>query len=228
MTRFDAAIRAMSEHALGMVGDGQVIGLGSGRAAIALVKALAARVNREGISITGVPTSLQIKLAAEAGGIPLIEADQIGASGGIDITFDGADQIDAARTVVKGGGGALLRENIVASSSKKFVVMADETKFAQVLDRDVPVEVHPLARAHAAGAVRRLGGDPRLRVLDRGYPFVTENGGIILDCQFGPVARPVQLRRRLVGVAGVLEVGIFDRRPDIIYKARSGGRFDVI
>lgn len=228
MTRFDAAIRAMSEHALGMVGDGQVIGLGSGRAAIALVKALAARVSREGISITGVPTSLQIKLAAEAGGIPLIEADQIGASGGIDITFDGADQIDAARTVVKGGGGALLRENIVASSSKKFVVMADETKFARVLDRDVPVEVHPLARAHAAGAVRRLGGDPRLRVLDRGYPFVTENGGIILDCQFGPVARPVQLRRRLVGVAGVLEVGIFDRRPDIIYKARGGGRFDVI
>lgn len=228
MTRFDAAIRAMSEHALGMVGDGQVIGLGSGRAAIALVKALAARVNREGISITGVPTSLQIKLAAEAGGIPLIEADQIGASGGIDITFDGADQIDAARTVVKGGGGALLRENIVASSSKKFVVMADETKFAQVLDRDVPVEVHPLARAHAAGAVRRLGGDPRLRVLDRGYPFVTENGGIILDCQFGPVAKPVQLRRRLVGVAGVLEAGIFDRRPDIIYKARGGGRFDVI
>ena len=228
MTRFDAAIRAMSEHALGMVGDGQVIGLGSGRAAIALVKALAARVSREGISITGVPTSLQIKLAAEAGGIPLIEADQIGASGGIDITFDGADQIDAARTVVKGGGGALLRENIVASSSKKFVVMADETKFAQVLDRDVPIEVHPLARAHAAGAVRRLGGDPRLRVLDRGYPFVTENGGIILDCQFGPVARPVQLRRRLAGVAGVLEVGIFVRRPDIIYKARGGGRFDVI
>lgn len=228
MTRFDAAIRAMSEHALGMVGDGQVIGLGSGRAAAALVKALAARVGREGISITGVPTSLQIKLAAEAVGIPLIEADQIGASGGIDITFDGADQIDAARTVVKGGGGALLRENIVASSSKKFVVMADETKFAQVLDRDVPVEVHPLARAHAAGAVRRLGGDPRLRVLDRGYPFVTENGGIVFDCRFGPVTRPVQLRRRLAGVAGVLEVGIFDRRPDVIYKARGGGRFDVI
>lgn len=227
MTEFGAAIRAVSEHALGMVRDGQVVGLGSGRAAAALVKALAARAGEGGISITGVPTSLQIKLAAEEVGIPLIEADQIGA-GGIDIAFDGADQIDAARTVIKGGGGALLRENIVASSSKKFVVMADATKFVQVLDRDVPVEVHPLARAYAADAVRRLGGEPRLRLLDRGYPLVTENGGVILDCRFGPVRKPVQLRRRLAGVAGVLEVGIFDRRPDVIYKAMGGGRFDVI
>ena len=226
--RFDAAIRAMAEHALGMVRDGQVIGLGSGRAAAALVRALAARAADGGIGITGVPTSLQIKMEAEAGGIPIIEADQIGEAGGIDIAFDGADQIDAARTVIKGGGGALLRENIVASSSKKFVVMADETKFAQVLDRDVPVEIHPLARAHAAGAVRRMGGEPRLRLLERGYPFVTENGGVILDCRFGPIERPVPLRRRLAGIAGVLEVGIFDRRPDVVYKARGGGRFDVI
>lgn len=230
--KFDAAISGMSEHALGMVRDGQVIGLGSGRAAAALVRALATRAAAAdgggGMSITGVPTSLQIKMAAEAGGIPLIEADQIGEAGGIDIAFDGADQIDASRTVIKGGGGALLRENIVASSSKKFVVMVDETKFAQVLDRDVPVEIHPLSRAHAAGAVRRMGGEPRLRLLDRGYPFVTENGGVILDCRFGPIERPIPLRRRLAGIAGVLEVGIFDRKPDVVYRARSGGRFDVI
>lgn len=224
---FDTAIRAMSEHAAGTVRDGQVIGLGSGRAAVALVRALAARAG-DGISVTGVPTSLQIKMVAEEAGMPLIEADQIGEAGGIDVAFDGADQIDGARTVIKGGGGALLRENIVASSSKRFVVMADETKFAKVLDRDVPVEIHPLARAHAAGAVRKMGGEPRLRLLDRGYPFVTENGGVILDCRFGPIKRPVPLRRRLAGIAGVLEVGIFDRRPDVVYRARGGGRFDVI
>lgn len=227
MTRFDAAIKAMSEHALGMVRDGQVIGLGSGRAATALVRALAARASEGGISVSGVPTSLQIKLVAEAGRIPLAEADRIGA-GGIDVVFDGADQVDAGRTVIKGGGGALLRESIVASAAKKFVVMADETKFAQVLDRDVPVEVHPLARSYAADAVRKMGGEPRLRLLDRGYPFVTENGNVVLDCAFGPIQRPAPLRRRLAGVAGVAEVGIFARRPDVIYRARAGGRFDVL
>lgn len=227
MTGFDAAIKAMSEHALGLVGDGQVVGLGSGRAATALVKALAARVARGEISVSGVPTSLQIKLIAEAGGIPLAEADRVGA-GGIDVAFDGADQIDAGRTVIKGGGGALLRENIVASAAKKFVVMADETKFARVLDRDVPVEVHPLARSYAADAVRGMGGRPRLRLLGRGYPFVTENGNVVLDCGFGPVERPAALRRRLSGVAGVAEVGIFARRPDVVYRARAGGRFDVL
>ena len=227
MTRFDAAIKAMSEHALGLVRDGQVVGLGSGRAATALVKALAARVGRGEISVSGVPTSLQIKLVAEAGGIPLAEADQIGAAG-IDVVFDGADQIDAGRTVIKGGGGALLRENIVASAAKRFVVMADETKFARVLDRAVPVEVHPLARSYAADAVRGMGGRPRLRLLGRGYPFVTENGNVVLDCEFGPVERPAALRRRLSGVAGVAEVGIFARRPDVVYRARAGGRFDVL
>lgn len=227
MTRFDAAIKAMSEHALGLVRDGQVVGLGSGRAATALVKALAARVGRGEISVSGVPTSLQIKLVAEAGGIPLAEADHIGAAG-IDIVFDGADQIDACRTVIKGGGGALLRENIVASAAKRFVVMADETKFARVLDRAVPVEVHPLARSYAADAVRGMGGRPRLRLLGRGYPFVTENGNVVLDCEFGPVERPAALRRRLSGVAGVAEVGIFARRPDVVYRARAGGRFDVL
>ena len=227
MTRFDAAIRAMSEHALGMVRDGQVVGLGSGRAATALARALVARAGEGGISVTGVPTSLQIKLVAEAGRIPLAEADRIGA-GGIDVVFDGADQIDAGRTVVKGGGGALLRENIVASAAKKFVVMADETKFVPVLDRDIPVEVHPLARSYAADAVRKMGGSPGLRLLDRGYPFVTENGNVVLDCAFGPIQRPAPLRRRLAGVAGVAEVGIFARKPDVIYRARAGGRFDVL
>lgn len=227
MTRFDAAIRAMSEHALGMVRDGQVVGLGSGRAATALARALAARAGEGGISVTGVPTSLQIKLVAEAGRIPLAEADRIGA-GGIDVVFDGADQIDAGRTVVKGGGGALLRENIVASAAKKFVVMADETKFVPVLDRDIPVEVHPLARSYGADAVRKMGGRPSLRLLDRGYPFVTENGNVVLDCAFGPIQRPAPLRRRLAGVAGVAEVGIFARKPDVIYRARAGGRFDVL
>lgn len=227
MTRFDAAIRAMSEHALGMVRDGQVVGLGSGRAATALARALAARAGEGGIRVSGVPTSLQIKLVAEAGRIPLAEADRIGA-GGIDVVFDGADQIDAGRTVVKGGGGALLRENIVASAAKKFVVMADETKFVPVLDRDIPVEVHPLARSYAADAVRKMGGRPSLRLLDRGYPFVTENGNVVLDCAFGPIQRPAPLRRRLAGVAGVAEVGIFARKPDVIYRARAGGRFDVL
>ncbi len=221
---FDGAIKALSTDALRFVKDGQVLGLGSGRAATAFVRSLSRHILDRNIAIRAVPTSLQIKLVAQQGGIPLVEADQ---AERIDIVFDGADQIDSQKNMIKGGGGALLQENILISAAKKVVIMADDSKFAKNLDMPVPVEVHPSARTTAAGLVAKLGGRPRLRLLDRGYPFVTENGGVILECDFGVIENPRLLRQKLVGLAGVLEAGIFTRKPDVIYRARAGGKFDV-
>lgn len=222
---YDDAIRALSSDALRHVKDHSVIGLGSGRAATALVKSLSKLIKAKNLQIVGIPTSLQIKLAAEKGGIPLAEADQVDH---IDVVFDGADQVDSQKFVIKGGGGALLRENILFSLAKKVVVVADKTKFAKNLSRKIPVEVHPLARTTVERNILKLGGDAQIRTLDRGYPFFTENGNIILDCDFGTIKNPKALTQKIKQIPGVLESGIFLRRPDIIYKAKAGGKFEIL
>ncbi len=222
---YDSAISALSNDALKFVKDNYVIGLGSGRAATALVKSLALLIKEKKFNIKGVPTSLQIKLIAEKAGIPIVESDQVDH---IDVVFDGADQIDSQKFVIKGGGGALLRENILFSLAKKIVVMADKTKFVKNFTRTVPVEVHPLARNLVTNTIQKLGGKTTLRSLDRGYPFFTENGNIILDCDFGTIKNPKALTQKIKQIPGVMESGIFLRKPDVIYKAKTGGKFEII
>ena len=222
---FDGAIKALSLDALKNVKDGHVIGLGSGRAATALVKSLSRYIKTKNISVSCVPTSMQIKLIAEKGGLQLIEPDQIDK---IDLVFDGADQIDKNKFLIKGGGGALLKENILISAAKKVIIMADSSKFVKDFNRTVPVEVQPLARQIVWKKMENLGGKPELRILDRGYPFVTENGNIILDCDFGVIKNPKILQQKLINVPGVIEVGIFTRKPDIIYKAKANGKFEIL
>ena len=222
---FDNAISALSKDALRYVKDGQVLGLGSGRAATAFVKSLSAYIKTKKIEIKGVPTSLQIKLIAEQGGIPIIESDQIDK---IDVVFDGADQIDSEKNLIKGGGGALLKENILINAAKKVVIMADSSKFVKKFNRPVPIEVHPLARKTVIGSIEKLNGKVTLRTLQRGYPFITENGNIILDCDFGVINKPKILAEKIIRLAGVMEVGIFTRKPDVIYKAKTNGNFEVI
>jgi len=221
---YDDAITALSNDAVKLVKNHQTIGLGSGRSATAFVKSLSSLVKKKKFNIKCVPTSLQIKLEAEKGNLHLIDTvlDKI------DIVFDGADQIDKGKNLIKGGGGALLRENILINAAKKVVIMADDSKFVTNFDRSVPVEVHPLARNTVTKNISKIGGKPKIRILDRGYPFITENGNIILDCNFGVIKKPKLLREKIKNISGVLEVGIFTRKPDVIYKARSSGKFDVI
>jgi len=221
---YDDAIKALSEDALKLVKNHQIIGLGSGRSATAFVKSLSLFVKKKKLNIRCIPTSLQIKLEAEKGKLHLMDTvlDKI------DIVFDGADQIDKGKNLIKGGGGALLRENILISAAKKVVIMADDSKFVTNFNREIPVEVHPLARNTVIKAISKIGGKPSIRTLDRGYPFVTENGNIILDCNFGVIKKPKLLQENIKKISGVLEVGIFTRKPDIIYKAKSNGKFDVI
>ena len=221
---YDDAITALSNHAVKLVKNHQTIGLGSGRSATAFVKSLSSLVKKKKFNIKCVPTSLQIKLEAEKGKLHLMDT----VLGKIDIVFDGADQIDKGKNLIKGGGGALLRENILINAAKKVVIMADDSKFVTNFDRSVPVEVHPLARNTVTKHISKIGGRPKIRTLDRGYPFITENGNIILDCNFGVIKKPKLLREKIKSISGVLEVGIFTRKPDIIYKARSNGKFDII
>ena len=222
---FDDALLALSNNALKFVKDDYVIGLGSGRATTVLVKSLAKLIKLKNYNIKGIPTSLQIKLIAEKGGIPLVEADQVDH---IDVVFDGADQINSQKFVIKGGGGALLRENILFSLAKKIVVMADKTKFVKNFTMAVPVEIHPLARNSVANSIQKPRGKATLRSLDRGYPFIIENGNIILDCDFGTINNPKVLSQKIKQIPGVMESGIFLRKPDIIYKAKTGGKFEII
>jgi|TARA_Y100000310_G_scaffold149551_1_gene148901 ribose 5-phosphate isomerase A len=221
---YDDAIKALSNDALKLVKNHQTIGLGSGRAATAFVKSLSLFVKKKKLNVKCIPTSLQIKLEAEKGKLHLMDTilDKI------DIVFDGADQIDRGKNLIKGGGGALLRENILINAAKKVVIMADESKFVTNFNRNVPVEVHPLARSTVTKHISKIGGKSTIRTLDRGYPFITENGNIILDCNFGVIKKPKLLQEKIKKISGILEVGIFTRKPDIIYKARSNGKFDII
>ena len=222
---YDDAMEALSSDALKLIKNNQVIGLGSGRAATSLVKSLAKLIKLKNYNIKGIPTSLQIKLVAEKAGIELIQSDQVNH---IDIVFDGADQIDSEKYVIKGGGGALLRENILFSLANKVVVMADKTKFVKNFTRTVPIEIHPLARNKIINSIKKLGGESKIRSLDRGCPFFTENGNIILDCDFGTIKNPKTLTQKIKLIPGVLESGIFLRKPDIIYKAKTNGKFEII
>jgi len=220
----DDAIKALSPQALKMVKNNFVIGLGSGRAATSIVRSLSSHLKKNHLSVVAIPTSLQIKIEAEKGGIPIIEPDQIDH---IDLVFDGADQIDANGNMIKGGGGALLREKILISIAKRVVIIADESKFVKKLNRSVPIEVHQFARNIATIQIRKLGGKPHMRLLDRGYPFVTENGNIILDCEFGKISKPRELASKIIEIPGVIEVGIFSK-PDIIYKIKENGKFETL
>ncbi len=222
---YDDAISALSKDALKFVKDNSVVGLGSGRAATSFVKSLGKLIKENKYKIKGVPTSLQIKLTAENSGIQLVESDQVNH---LDYVFDGADQIDSQKYLIKGGGGALLRENVLINMAKKVVIMADESKFVKSLNRKIPVEVHPAARGLVEQSIKKLSGKPTVRTLDRGYPFFTENGNIILDCNFGTIQKPKQLSQKIKQLAGVMESGIFTKKPDVIYKAKTKGRFQII
>lgn len=218
------AIRKLAHDAVkNFVKPDQVIGLGSGSTAAIIVREMASLDFKE--TLQCVPTSLQIKIEAEKNGLRFADESQIPH---IDVVFDGADQIDSKLNMIKGGGGALLREKILISSAKKVVIAADESKFVAAFSRSVPVEVHPLARTAVAIKLAQSGGQPALRTLDKGYPFMTENGNIILDTTFASIPDPKKMEMDLKGIAGVMEVGLFTRKADVYYRAKNDGTFKIV
>jgi ribose 5-phosphate isomerase A len=217
------AVQKLAKDAVKRAKGAKVVGLGSGSTAAHIVREMARLPGKE--SIEFVPTSLQIKIEAEKSALRIADESRIP---DIDIVFDGADQIDGKFNMIKGGGGALLREKILISSAKQLVIVADATKFVQSFSRSVPIEVHPMARSAVSKKLAEIGGKPALRTLDKGYPFVTENGNVILDTTFASIPDPKKKEVELKSIAGVLEVGLFTRRADVYYKAKDDGTFETI
>ena len=198
----ETAARAAVE----LVRDGQIVGLGTGSTAAYAVRFLGERV-RAGLKIRGISTSVKTKELAASLGIPLSTLEEFQQ---IDITIDGADEVDPELRLIKGGGGALLREKIVASVTRQFVVIADSSKQVASLGKfPVPVEVIPFAQTLVAKKIEGLGASVKAREYAYGNPFVTDEGHHILDCSFGEIADPEELAGELDRMPGVVEHGLF-------------------
>ena len=202
----EEAKRRAADYAVGRVRDRQIVGLGTGSTAAFALEGLARRV-REGLSIKGVPTSLATERIARELSIPLVELNEVDV---IDITLDGADEIDGDFNMIKGGGGALTREKLVALASVKRVILVDESKLVSKLgeSHSLPVEVLPFAWRSSARLLNELGCTTSLRMLGEA-PFVTDNGNYIVDCDFGPIENAGLLEKSIKLLPGVIESGLF-------------------
>ncbi|MEO7145969.1 MAG: ribose-5-phosphate isomerase RpiA [Bryobacteraceae bacterium] len=199
---------AAAEAAAALVAEGMIVGLGSGSTAALAVNALGKRV-KDGLRITGIPTSEHTAVQARALGIPL---STLAEHTHIDVTIDGADEVERGTlNLIKGHGGALLREKIIASASARLIVVVDESKLVERLGTHfaVPVEVVPFGWQATAVRLNEMGAHPSLRLAPDGREFVSDGGHYILDCAFGPISTPGALARELDSVVGLVEHGLF-------------------
>lgn len=205
----------LAARAMGLVEPGMLVGLGSGRAASAFARALGAQVAR-GLPVRGVATSGATARLARELGIPLVGLEE----GIIDLTVDGADEVDPRLDLIKGYGGALVRERIVAAASRRLVILVGREKLVPVLGSRgrLPVEVIPFAVAPVMRALAGLGCRPALRT-GAGAPFVTDNGNWIIDCGVRPIEAPADLARDLRGVPGLVDAGLFLGLADLVLVA---------
>jgi ribose 5-phosphate isomerase A len=218
----EEAKRNAALEAVKHVKDGFIVGLGSGSTAAYAIEALGERIRRERLSVLGVPTSYQAFLLAVKHGIAVTTMEEHPT---INLTIDGADQIDANLNLIKGMGGALAREKIVASASKQNIIIADESKRVKVLGENghsVPVEVLPFAISLAKRKIEEIGGKPVLREgKGKVGPVITDNGNVIIDAVFGLVEKPATLEERLKMIPGVVETGLFVGLADMAYVGTS-------
>jgi ribose 5-phosphate isomerase A len=203
------------ERALELVPNGSRIGLGSGRAAQAFVKALGERVRRGSLHVYGVPASQQTEDLAMQEDVPLLTLDQVGT---LDLTVDGADEVDPNLDLIKGYGRALVREKIVAASSRRLIILVGDEKLVPRLGSrgKLPVEVTPFALPLCERRLSELGCRPVLYLLRNGSPFVTDNGNHILDCQIDPITDAAQLECDIRAIPGVVGTGLFLGMADIV------------
>lgn len=218
----DVYKRAAAEAAASLVEDGMVIGLGSGSTASFAVDALARRY-RQGMHFVGIPTSEATASQAAATGIPLTTFAE---HREIDLTIDGADEVEHGTLhLIKGLGGALLREKIVAAASRYLAIVVDGTKLVDRLGTHgpTPVEVTAFGLEATRAALEALGADVRLRISPSGETFVTDSGNCILDCHFGAITDPAGLEEHIRRIVGVVECGLFIGRADWVFVGNSAG-----
>ena len=217
MLKKEAGIAACS-----YVRSGMKVGLGTGSTVKHTVVELGRMMAEEGLEIIGVPTSLATEKLALEVGIPLVELSEID---GLDVVIDGADEYDPHFQLIKGGGAALLREKIVAQESAGMVVVADDRKRVATLGAfPLPIEITPFA--HQA-TIRVLGRILDCRVNCRmagDNPVITDNGNMIADAHCGPTIQdPLEMERKILNIAGVVQVGLFNNMCDVVVLAGANG-----
>ena len=218
----EAAGRRAAEY----VENGMVVGLGTGSTVFFTLQALGERV-REGLSIRGVPTSVDTETKAREFGIPLTTFEE---ASRLDLTIDGADEIDPGFHMIKGGGGALLREKVVARASKREVIVVDSGKVVDRLGLSfmLPLEVVPFARGPVRREIEALGAEPVLRLAAQGEVYLTDNGNEILDARFPEgIADPPALERELAQIPGLVESGLFIDLAHVLVVGNEGGEVEV-
>jgi ribose 5-phosphate isomerase A len=214
-----AAVRAVDDE----VRSGMVVGLGTGSTAIHATRRIGELVTSGALSdITGVPTAVETETEARRVGIPLLTNE---VPWQVDVTIDGADEVDPSFDLIKGGGGALLREKLVAQASAREVIVVDGSKCTERLGSRcaLPVEVVDFGLATTRRAIESLGATVVVRAGANGGPFRTDQGNVILDCSFGPIAHAEALAAELVTHAGVVEHGLFLGLADALVVARETG-----
>ncbi|PDY46657.1 ribose 5-phosphate isomerase A [Bacillus pseudomycoides] len=198
--------RLAGEYAADSVKDGMKIGLGTGSTVYWTIQKLGKLIS-EGLTIQAVPTSIETQKLAVQLSIPLISLNDVDY---LDLTIDGADEINPDLQLIKGGGGALLREKIVAVSSQKLIIIADESKLVTSLGIfPLPIEIVPFAWEQTAKRIQSFGCQTVLRIQNN-KPFITDNGNMILDCMFqNQITNPIETHQQLKMITGVIETGLF-------------------
>ncbi len=208
------------EKAAEYIEDGMVVGLGTGSTVRYTILKLGNMV-ASGLDIVGIPTSLDTERLAKEVGIRISALEEYPE---IDLTVDGADEVDPRLNLIKGGGGALLREKIVASASKKEIIVADESKLVEKLGEHfpLPVEVVPFSEAVVFKRLEGMGLNPEIRIKD-GKKYLTDNRNIIIDCRTGPIDDGRRLESELNLIPGVVENGLFMGIADIALISKEKG-----
>ena len=210
--------RLVGEAAAHHVEDGMTLGLGTGSTVAFFAAALGARI-AAGLQVRAIPTSAQSRALADAHGIPLTDWQAVDE---LDLTVDGADEVAADLSMIKGAGGALMHEKIVAAASKRRIFIADAKKLVRRLGAfPLSVEVSPFGHEVTARKLSKSGAEVSLRLRD-GEPLRTSDGNLIYDCAFGEIADPAALERNLNAIPGVVECGLFVGLVDRLIAVRDG------
>ncbi|MBA4494929.1 ribose-5-phosphate isomerase RpiA [Paenactinomyces guangxiensis] len=200
------------EKAVEFIKADMTIGLGTGSTVYWTIHRLGKMV-KNGLQIRAIPTSKQTESLAKELGIPMTSFSEVSQ---LDLTIDGADEIDTHFNLIKGGGGALLREKLVAAASKRFIIAADDSNLVHTLGKfPLPVEVVPFAWEVTAQRIASLNCKPVLRMNNK-KPYITDNGNFILDCSFEKIENPLDLSEKLKLIPGVVETGLFIDMADLI------------
>ncbi len=214
-----------AQYAVEYVESGMIVGLGHGSTASLAAKLITGRLNSGSLrNILCVPASDTVEKAARSLNLPLTTLDEHPV---LDLTIDGADEVNPALELIKGGGGALLKEKMLAQASRREMIVVDQSKLSPVLGEKwaLPVEVIPFGWRYQVIFLEQLGAIVKVRYDAGGLPFETDQGNMILDCDFGPITNPQQLAEQLNGQAGIIEHGLFlDLVDDLVVGSEQGVR----